>query len=230
MFDSRSVDNHTESAGGVIHGRGLPMNFLNRRESEGLTMVRCEISGRLVFSIAVCLLLRTAFASSSAAASSPAPGAVPVGEKATPNPEPYRRRITLPYLKLLAPGQKQAITFEPRDWRFSYICVVGTWNKQSLLVHNYFQKNIDFFVRYKIAVVGAFSHDTIENLTAWAEQMKPRYLFGLAQTEFVDNLKNPKVPSCWLLSREGQILMKHETPTEEVLGSVYDKLKQWTEF
>jgi hypothetical protein len=130
----------------------------------------------------------------------------------------------------LAPGQKQAITFEPRDWRFSHVCVLGTWNKQSQMIHNYFQKNIDFFVRYKIAVVGAFSHDTIENISAWAEQVKPRYLFGLAQTEFVDSLKNPKVPTCWLLSREGQILMKHETPTEEVLGSVYDKLKQWTEF
>ncbi|MFZ9519104.1 MAG: hypothetical protein ACO3A4_01370 [Silvanigrellaceae bacterium] len=190
--------------------------------------------GRCLVVIVVCMEIQNIEASSPAPAASPAnapaSGSVPVGEKATPNPEPFRRRIGLPFLKLLAPGMKQSVGFEPRDWRFSHVCILGSWNKQSQVVHDYFQNKIDFFSRYKIAAVGAFSHDTIENLTAWAEKMKPRYLFGLAQTEFVDSLKNPKVPTCWLLTREGQIIMKHETPTEQVLGSVYDKLKQWTDF
>lgn len=155
---------------------------------------------------------------------------VPVGAKATPNPEPFSRRIALPVLKLLVPGQSQATAFEPRGWRFSYICVVGTWNKQSEVVHQYFEKHMSFFERYKIAAVAAFSHDTPEAVGAWAQVRKPRYVFGLAQTEFVDKLNNPKVPTCWLLSREGQILQRHELPSEEVLSAVYEKLKQWTEF
>lgn len=162
-----------------------------------------------------------------AAASSPS---VPVGDKATPNPDPFSRRIALPSLRLLTPGQKQAIPFEPAAWRFTCLCVVGTWNKQSQTVHDFFQSHMEFFAKFKIAAVAAFSHDTPENLAAWAVRSRPAYIFGLAQTEFVDKLNNPKVPTCWLLSREGQILMKHETPTETVLSSVYDKLKQWTVF
>jgi hypothetical protein len=155
---------------------------------------------------------------------------VPVGQKATPNPEPFARRISLPPLKLLASGSSLPQAFEPRTWRFSYVCVMGSWRKGTETLHNYFQKHHDFLSRRRIAAVAAFSHETAENVAAWAEKMKPRYLFGLAQTEFVDKLNNPKLPTCWLLSREGQILIKHELPTEADLGSVYEKLKLWTDF
>jgi hypothetical protein len=182
----------------------------------------------LVHLILMTIPSRTVFAASSGSSSeSPA---VPVGAKATPNPEPYSRRISLPSLKILPPGRKEGQLFEPRMWRFSYLCVVGTWNRQSDHIHQFFAKHHDFFNRYKIAAVSAFSHDTVENIAAWSALTKPQYLFGLAQTDFVDQLKNPKVPTCWLISREGQILMKHETPTESQLSEVYTKLKQWTEF
>jgi hypothetical protein len=157
-------------------------------------------------------------------------GAVPKGNKPTPDPSPYERRLSLPPLYLLPPNQARSVSFEPRTFRLSLVCLVGTWNKQSDQVHDYFEKNHSFFVERKIGAVAAFSHDTPENLKNWAEKRKPRYLFGLAQTEFVDQLKNPKLPSCWLLSREGQLLLKLELPTESDLGSVYDKLKLWTDF
>jgi hypothetical protein len=171
------------------------------------------------FALFCSLLTMPAFASS-----------VPVGQKATPNPEPFARRIALPSLKLLSSGTSMPQPFDPRAWRFSYICVMGTWRKGTEAVHNYFQKHHDFMSRRRIAAVAAFSHETAENVAAWSEKMKPRYVFGLAQTEFIDKLNNPKLPTCWLLSREGQILLKQEMPTEADLGSVYDKLKLWTDF
>lgn len=157
-------------------------------------------------------------------------GSVPAGNKPTPNPSPFERRISLPPLFLLPPGHTRSVSFDPRTFRLSFVCLLGTWNKQSDQVHAYFEKNHDFFVQRKIATVAAFSHDTAENLKTWSETRKPRYLFGLAQTEFVDQLKNPKLPTCWLLSREGQLLRKFELPNEADLGSIYDKLKLWTDF
>jgi hypothetical protein len=163
-----------------------------------------------------------------AQAANPAP--VPAGNKPTPDPSPYERRVSLPPLSLLAPDKPTGQNFDPKSYRLSFVCLLGTWNKQSEQVHLYFENNHDFFVERKIASVAAFSHDTIENLKVWAAKNKPRYLFGLAPTEFVDQLKNPKVPTCWLLSREGQLLRKFELPTQKDLGSVYDKLKLWTDF
>jgi hypothetical protein len=179
--------------------------------------IRTQIVG-----VAALLVVPNAFAAGT--------GSVPAGNKPTPDPSPYERRISLPTLSLLAPDQPKGQSFDPKAYRLSFVCLFGTWNKQSDQVHLYFEKNHEFFVERKIAAVAAFSHDTIENLRVWGEKYKPRYLFGLAPTEFVDQLKNPKVPTCWLLSREGQLLRKFELPTEKDLSSVYDKLKQWTDF
>lgn len=156
--------------------------------------------------------------------------AVPAGNKPTPDPSPYERRITLPPLSLLMPDQSKSLAFEPTQHRMSFVCLLGTWNKQSLLVHEFFKKNNEFFNQRKIAAVGAFSHDTSESLKRWIEMHKPTYLVGLAPTDFVDRLNNPKVPTCWLLSREAQLLRKFELPSSSDLSSVYEKLKQWTEF
>lgn len=194
--------------------------------SEFIFMIYGRLIGLSLLLTWVAVYQQRAAAASPAAANPP----VPVGAKATPNPEPFLRRVTLPALKLLPAGQQLPILFDPRGWRFSHLCIVGTWNKSTQVVHQYFQKHIQFFEKYKIATVAAFSHDTPENIAAWAERNKPRYLFGLAQTEFVDKLNNPKVPTCWLLTREGQIVIKHEVPTEQNLLSVYQKLRQWTEF
>jgi hypothetical protein len=156
--------------------------------------------------------------------------AVPAGNKPTPDPSPYERRITLPPMSLLLPEQTKSHAFEPTQYRMSFVCLLGTWNKQSLLVHDFFKKNNEFFIQRKIAAVAAFSHDTSESLKKWVDTQKPTYLVGLAPTEFVDRLNNPKVPTCWLLSREAQLLRKFELPSSSDLSSVYEKLKQWTEF
>jgi hypothetical protein len=196
-------------------------NALNRNQSKEMRMQ--EITGKSVALRAVALVCF--FLPASLFASS-----VPVGQKPTPNPEPFARRISLPPLKLLASGSALPQTFEPRSWRFSYICVMGSWRKGTDTLHNYFQKHHDFMNRRKIAAVAAFSHETPENVAAWADKTKPRYIFGLAQTEFIDKLNNPKLPTCWLISREGQILFRQEMPTEADLVSVYEKLKLWTDF
>ena len=159
-----------------------------------------------------------------------ASGSVPAGSKPTPDPSPYERRISLPPLSLLLPDQEKSFLFEPTRYRMSFICLLGTWNRQSLLVHDFFNKNKEFFVQRKIAAVAAFSHDTQESLKKWSELNGPNYPAGLASTAFVDRLNNPKVPTCWLLSREAQLLRKIELPSSSDLSSVYEKLKQWTEF
>jgi hypothetical protein len=155
---------------------------------------------------------------------------VPAGNKPTPDPAPYERRIALPDLFLLPPGQLKGLRFEPKLFRLSMICLLGTWNKQSETVHRFYEKHSKFFKDRKIAVVAGFSHDTPENLEGWVTKHNPSYLVGLAQTEFVDSLKNPKVPSCWLLSQQGQILKHLILPTARDFESVYHNLKLWTEF
>ncbi|MEY4065628.1 MAG: hypothetical protein RIR26_1836 [Pseudomonadota bacterium] len=159
-----------------------------------------------------------------------ASGSVPAGSKPTPDPSPYERRISLPPLSLLLPDQDRSFLFEPTRYRLSFVCLLGTWNRQSVLVHEFFKKNKEFFTQRKIAAVAAFSHDTHESLKKWSELNGPNYLAGLASTEFVDRLNNPKVPTCWLLSRDAQLLRKMELPSSSDLSSVYVNLKQWTEF
>jgi hypothetical protein len=155
---------------------------------------------------------------------------VPAGNKPTPDPSPYERRVALPDLFILPPGQKQSFRFEPKSFRMSMICLLGSWNKQSLKAHRFFEKHKVFFKERKVATIAAFSHDTEENLTAWVQTHKPSYVVGLAQTEFVDLLKNPKVPTCWVLSHQGQLLKQLVSPTNDDLESIYQNLKLWTDF
>lgn len=155
---------------------------------------------------------------------------VPAGNKLTPDPSPYERRIALPNLFILPPGQSQSFRFEPKAFRLSMVCILGTWNKQSESVHLFYKKHKTFFKERKIATVAVFSHDTRENLDAWVTNYKPDYPVGLAQTEFVDSLKNPKVPTCWLLSQQGQLLKRLVIPSEHDFESVYHNLKLWTDF
>lgn len=155
---------------------------------------------------------------------------VPTGNKSTPNPSPYERRVALPNLFILPPGRSQSFRFEPKLFRISVICLLGTWNKQSESVHLFYKKNKSFFKERKIAAVAVFSHDTQENLDAWVKNYKPDYLVGLAQAEFVDSLKNPKVPTCWILSQQGQLLKRMVIPLEHDFESIYHNLKLWTDF
>lgn len=194
----------------------LHMNRANGRLASSQRLCTRRL---VLLSVVMCALAKQGMASS-----------VPTGNKPTPDPSPYERRVTLPNLFLLPPGQAQGQRFEPKLFRLSFICLLGTWNKQSELVHTFYEKHSSFFKERKISAVAAFSHDTSENLEAWVLKRNPTYLVGLAQTEFVDSLKNPKVPTCWLLSQQGQLLKQLVLPTKADFESVYHNLKLWTDF
>ena len=218
----RYVDNHTESARRVtpMAGRKVMKLKVHTNRANGGFPLGFKVNPivLLILSILSCQVGKV-WANS-----------VPAGNKPTPDPSPYERRVALPDLFLLPPGQTKGQRFEPKLFGLSMICLLGSWNKQSETVHRFYEKHSVFFKERKIAAVAAFSHDTAENLQAWALIHNPSYLIGLAQTEFVDLLKNPKVPSCWLLTQQGQLLKKLILPTAADFESVYQNLKLWTDF
>lgn len=98
---------------------------------------------------------------------------------------------------------------------FWYVMVLATWNPRSVEITEIINKNFKVFTQRNVGVVGLFSNDSIEAVNEWRKKNNPLFLNEFASRNFLDALKNPKIPSVWLIGNQGEILQKLEMPTKQ---------------
>ena len=143
---------------------------------------------------------------------------------------PIPRHIVFPPLRFLTSENPSNQNFDARKVRFGVVCVFATWSRQTINVTKALNAKTAEFAKRHVVFAGAFSHDTKEALDLWAKAQKPQFKVGLADDSFVDALKNPKVPSCYVVNSRGEILLHLETPTDKNLKSLFESLTLWTDF
>ncbi len=114
--------------------------------------------------------------------------------------------------------------------RFWYIVVLASWNPRSSEITDILNKNYKQFSLRNVGVIGLFSNDTIESIIAWRKKNKPLFLNEFASRNFLDSLKNPKVPTVWVVGSEGEILQRMEMPTMQNMQESVEKVMILTGF
>lgn len=163
------------------------------------------------------------------AAPEPEPVVEPEVPDAPANPLP--RFITAPraIFKDTEASDKE-VTVSYADATFTVIGVLATWNVNSAAVAAILNKNFDRLSAKKISIVTLFSHDTKFTLKEWKKINKPKFRTGIAAIEFIDEQKNPKVPSLWAVDRKGRLIKHLETPTNVEIERLLNQLSNWTDF
>lgn len=167
------------------------------------------------------------------ASSSPTPSAPETNNEDLPDPPatPLPRFISAPrilYENTVEGGKEVTGTYSQSA--FTVLGLLATWNPKSVELNTLLNKYSVLFREHGISLVVLFSHDTKFTLKEWKKLNKPNYQTELASINFIDEQKNPKVPTFWIANRRGQIVKFFELPSNNDLSSFFDKIIKWTEF
>lgn len=100
---------------------------------------------------------------------------------------------------------------------FWYVLILATWNPRSAEITDIMNKNFKTFSQRKVGVIGLFSNDSVEAVNIWRKKYSPQFLNEFASRNFLDALKNPKIPSVWVIGNQGEVLQRIEMPTKEMM-------------
>ncbi len=142
------------------------------------------------------------------------------------NATPLPNHIKIPNIRLA--NESEEYNFKSN--RYTLVAVFGTWNARSAEVAMRINDQIPALKSRRMGAVGVFSHDTVESLTQWTAKNKPHFPVGLSTNRFIDELRNPKVPTLWIVDDQGFIMHRAELPSHTDLNVVFAKLQLWTEF
>lgn len=162
----------------------------------------------------------------------PAAAATPA-EEVVPDPPatPLPRFIKAPeaiYVDTDAGGKE--VTVDYKKSTFTVVGVLATWNARSAEVAMLLNKNFDKLRSKNISIVTLFSHDTKFTLKEWKKINKPKFQVGIASINFIDEQKNPKVPSFWSVDNKGRLIKFLETPANTDIEGFLNQLDGWTDF
>jgi hypothetical protein len=114
--------------------------------------------------------------------------------------------------------------------RFWYVAIIASWNPRSSEIAEVFNKNYKQFALRKIGVIALFSNDTVVSVTEWRKKNNLLFLNDFASRNLLDALKNPKVPTVWLVGSQGEILQRLEMPNKEKMLESVQKVMILTGF
>lgn len=116
------------------------------------------------------------------------------------------------------------------NMRFWYVVVLASWNPRSSEITDILNKNYKSFTGRNVGVIGLFSNDTLESVVAWRKKNNPLFLNEFASRNLLDALKNPKIPTVWLVGGQGEILQRLEIPTKQNMVESVEKVMILTGF
>ncbi|WP_130610557.1 hypothetical protein [Fluviispira sanaruensis] len=114
--------------------------------------------------------------------------------------------------------------------RFWYVAVLASWNPRSEEISMIINKNFKQLSARKIGVIALFSQDTEESVAKWRKKIMPQFINDFASRNFLDAMKNPRVPTLWLVGSEGEIIQILEMPTKEEMMQSINKVMILTGF
>ncbi|WP_222435696.1 hypothetical protein [Fluviispira vulneris] len=143
----------------------------------------------------------------------------------------------LPRHKLMPPvsyGKEPSVEGEKSldfsTMRFWYVVVIASWNPRSEEISTIINKNFRLLSARKVGVIGLFSQDTEESVAKWRKKIMPQFMNDFASRNFLDAMKNPRVPTLWLVGSEGEIIQFLEMPTKEEMMKSINKVMILTDF
>lgn len=142
------------------------------------------------------------------------------------NATPLPNHIKIPSIRLANATDE----YNFKSNRYTLVAVFGTWNARTAEVAMRINDQIPALKSRGMGAVGVFSHDTVESLTQWTVKNKPHFPVGLSTNRFIDELRNPKVPTLWIVDDRGFIMHRSELPSHTDLNVIFAKLQLWTEF
>ena len=137
---------------------------------------------------------------------------------------PLPRHIFLPkvtYSRVPTIEGEDTLNFSKH--RFWFVAMMASWNVRSADITKIFNSHHQEFKERDIGVIGLFSQNTKLDVEKWREQNKPLFDNYFASRNFVDSLKNPKIPYVWLIGEKGEILLKLEMPTVQQIDASIEK-------
>lgn len=143
---------------------------------------------------------------------------------------PLPRRIAGPKLSFEDVDGEGPSTFDYKRYHYTLVTVFGTWNKRSAEFVKLINPYIPEFKKRNIFVLALFTHDTKTTIRDWRKVTNADFKLGLASIQFIDALKNPKVPTFWLVNNLGNTLYYGELPRSDEVEGVLKNLLRWTDF
>lgn len=147
----------------------------------------------------------------------------------TPEAIPVERFIYAPPISLENPSG-QIHKHDTKKWRFTLLVVGGTWNEPTLWLWNEISKMEYVLLGKKIRPVFIFSHDSLDTLSTFLNKNQSSLTSGLDRSEFIEVMKNPKIPTIFVISHKNRFILKKEMPSKDDLLEIIKKLELWTEF
>ena len=165
-----------------------------------------------------------------AAAAAPAP-ATPAAPPVSVYIAPLPRHVEFPTISYAKePSVEGESEVNITKMRFWYVVIMASWNPKSVEITDLLNKNYKVFMQRNVGVVGLFSNDTVDSVMTWRKKNNPQFLNEFASRNFLDALKNPKIPSIWLIGNQGEVLQRLEMPTKENLQESIEKVMILTGF
>lgn len=143
------------------------------------------------------------------------------GKKKIP---PLPRHIILPevtYGRLPDVEGEYALDFS--EHKFWFVTIIASWNERSNDITKIFNANQAEFKKRNIGLVALFAQNTEEEVEKWRLANKPMFMNYYASRNFLDSLKNPKIPCIWLIGSKGEILLHLELPTIQQIDESVQK-------
>ena len=129
-----------------------------------------------------------------------------------------------------APDDTGEYTVEFSKHKFWIVVFIATWNSRSIEIEKIFNLKKKEFDHRSIGVLALFSQNTEHDVEDWRLKTKPLFDNYFASRNLIDALRNPKIPSIWLLGNQGEILIKQELPTIQQIDSIVEKAYLLTGF
>lgn len=153
------------------------------------------------------------------------PSAVP-----SPSFSPYPRNIHFPRVPIVSLETKNELFYQFSDNRYTFLYVMGTWNPRTLELVKILNAQVPEYRKRFVGLLGVFSHDTSESVKQFVEANKPLFTVTLATAKFIEEFKNPKVPTFWLIDKKGRIVQTLAIPTNQQIEELHQKVLFWTKF
>lgn len=142
-----------------------------------------------------------------------------------------KRGVSLPPFEVFLnqPGSA-AVRYDYSQARYTVVLGVATWSQRARELATFFRDKQSILKQRNVAIVGAFTHDSEEDILKFREELKIDYFLSRVSLDFVSQMLNPKIPTIWIADHAGQIVYRVVRPMPQGVEHSYQLLRSWTDF
>lgn len=137
---------------------------------------------------------------------------------------PLPRHVLLPPVTYSrSPDVEGEFTVDFSKHKFWILVLIATWNKRSVEVTQILNSHMQDFRERNIGTLGLYAQNGEKDVEKWKAVNIPLFHNFFASRNFLDSMKNPKIPMIILLGNKGEILLKYELPSLQQIDATIQK-------